>query len=99
MTQRRVRFVVLIGALATVFSLADFLWFLGAPLPPVGAVLCIVFLYVLAESRLAASAGVVPARPRPRGNVPISAFVPVAAAVVAPWRVAGRRDKGYSPGS
>jgi signal transduction histidine kinase len=32
------------------FSLADFLWFVGAPLPPVGAVLSIVFLFVLAES-------------------------------------------------
>ena len=49
-TQRRVRFLVLIGALATAFSLADFLWFIGAPLPPVGAVLSIVFLFVLSES-------------------------------------------------
>lgn len=49
-TQRRVRFLVLIGALAALFSLADFLWFIGAPLPPVGAVLSIVFLYVLAEA-------------------------------------------------
>ncbi|HVU04812.1 MAG TPA: ATP-binding protein [Polyangiaceae bacterium] len=49
-TQRRVRFIVLIGAAAALFSLADFLWFIGAPLPPVGAVLSIVFLYVLAES-------------------------------------------------
>lgn len=49
-TQRRVRFLVLIGALAGVFSLADFLWFIGAPLPPVGQVLSIVFLFVLAES-------------------------------------------------
>ncbi len=49
-TQRRVRFVVTLGALAALASLADFLWFLGAPLPPVGAVLAIVFLYVLAES-------------------------------------------------
>ncbi len=49
-TQRRVRFLVLIGALAAAFSLADFLWFIGAPLPPVGAVLSIVFLFVLAES-------------------------------------------------
>ncbi len=48
--QRRVRFLVLIGALATTFSLADFLWFIGAPLPPVGAVLSIVFLFVLSES-------------------------------------------------
>jgi two-component system sensor histidine kinase HydH len=49
-TQRRVRFLVLIGAAAALFSVADFLWFVGAPLPPVGAVLSIVFLYVLAES-------------------------------------------------
>lgn len=49
-TQRRVRFLVFIGALATVFTLGDFLWFIGAPLPPVGAVLSIVFLFVLAES-------------------------------------------------
>lgn len=48
--QRRVRFLVFIGALAAAFSLADFLWFIGAPLPPVGAVLSIVFLFVLAES-------------------------------------------------
>ncbi len=49
-TQRRVRFLVLIGALAMAFTLADFLWFIGAPLPPVGAVLSLVFLFVLAES-------------------------------------------------
>ncbi|MEZ4375261.1 MAG: ATP-binding protein [Polyangiaceae bacterium] len=49
-TQRRVRFLVLIGAFATLFTLGDFLWFIGAPLPPVGAVLSIVFLFVLAES-------------------------------------------------
>jgi len=48
--QRRVRFLVLIGAFATCFSLADFLWFIGAPLPPVSAVLSIVFLFVLSES-------------------------------------------------
>jgi signal transduction histidine kinase len=51
-TQRRIRFLVLIGALATSFSLADFLWFIGAPLPPVGAVLSLVFLFVLAESMI-----------------------------------------------
>ncbi|MCC6215423.1 MAG: two-component system sensor protein [Polyangiaceae bacterium] len=49
-TQRRVRFLAIVGALATAFSLADFLWFIGAPLPPVGAVLSIVFLFLLAES-------------------------------------------------
>jgi two-component system sensor histidine kinase HydH len=48
--QRRVRFLVLIGALAALFSLADFLWFIGAPLPPFSAVLAIVFLFVLSES-------------------------------------------------
>ncbi len=51
-TQRRVRFLVFIGALAALFTLADFLWFIGAPLPPVGAVLSIVFLFVLAESMI-----------------------------------------------
>lgn len=49
-TQRRVRFLVSIGALAVAFSLADFLWFIGAPLPPIGAVLTVIFLYVLAQS-------------------------------------------------
>ncbi len=48
--QRRVRFLGFIGALAATFSLADFLWFIGAPLPPVSAVLSIVFLFVLSES-------------------------------------------------
>lgn len=48
--QRRVRVLVSIGALAAAFSLADFLWFIGAPLPPVGAVLSIVFLFMLSES-------------------------------------------------
>jgi len=49
-TKRRVSFLVVIGALAASFSLADFLWFIGADLPPVGAVLSIVFLFLLAES-------------------------------------------------
>lgn len=53
-TQRRVRFLVLIGAFATAFSLADFLWFIGAPLPPVSAVLSIVFLFALSESLIRA---------------------------------------------
>jgi signal transduction histidine kinase len=53
-TQRRVRFLVLIGALAVAFSLADFLWFIGAPLPPVSAVLSIVFLFALSESLIRA---------------------------------------------
>jgi signal transduction histidine kinase len=49
-TQGRVRFLVLIGALAVLFFLADFLWFIGAPLPPIGAVLMVVFLFVLTQS-------------------------------------------------
>lgn len=53
-SQRRVRFLVVCGALAASLSLADFLWFVGAPLPPVGAVLSIVFLFVLAESLIRA---------------------------------------------
>lgn len=56
-TQRRVRFLVVFGALAITFSLADFLWFVGAPLPPVGAVLATVFLFVLAESLIHARLG------------------------------------------
>jgi signal transduction histidine kinase len=46
----RVRFLVVVGAAATTFSLADFLSYLGVALPPIGAVLSIVFLFVLAES-------------------------------------------------
>lgn len=49
-TKRRVQFLVAVGALGAVFTLADFLWFIGAPLAPVGAVLSIVFLFILAES-------------------------------------------------
>jgi signal transduction histidine kinase len=49
-TQRRVRFMVLIGALAALFSFADFLWFIGAPLPPIGAVLTVIFLFILAQA-------------------------------------------------
>jgi Signal transduction histidine kinase, nitrogen specific len=33
-----------------ILSIADFLWFIGAELPPVGAVLSVVFLFALAES-------------------------------------------------
>jgi signal transduction histidine kinase len=46
----RVRFLVAVGALSTTFSMADFLAYLGVYLPPIGAVLAIVFLFVLAES-------------------------------------------------
>jgi len=47
----RTRFLAVVGALAIAFSLADFLYWIGARgLPPVGAVLSIVFLFVLAQS-------------------------------------------------
>src|ERR1700722_5845843 len=46
----RVRFLVGVGSLSTVFSLGDFLAYLHVYLPPIGAVLAIVFLFVLAES-------------------------------------------------
>ena len=49
-TQQRVRFLVAIGTLAATFSVVDFLWFIGAEPPPVGAVLSIVFVFALAES-------------------------------------------------
>lgn len=49
-TRDRVRYLVGVGALATTFTLADFLSFLGVHLPPIGAVLSIVFLFALAES-------------------------------------------------
>ena len=45
-----IRFLVIVGAAATTFSLADFLSYLGVHLPPIGAVLAIVFVFVLAES-------------------------------------------------
>lgn len=48
--QKRVRFLVVCGSLAGAFSLADFLWFIGWSLPPVGAVLSVVFLFVVSES-------------------------------------------------
>ncbi|HVY46536.1 MAG TPA: ATP-binding protein, partial [Minicystis sp.] len=49
-TQRRVRFLVVIGAAAGLASVADFAWFLGLRLPPIGAALSIVFLFVLAQA-------------------------------------------------
>jgi len=48
--RERVRFLVVVGALATTFTLLDFLSFLGLNFPPIGAVLAIVFLFVLAQS-------------------------------------------------
>jgi signal transduction histidine kinase len=51
-TQARVRFLVVIGAAAGLASVFDFAWFLTESLgwPPVGAVLSIVFLFLLAEA-------------------------------------------------
>lgn len=46
----RIRFLAAVGAVAMTFTLGDFLSFLGVYLPPIGAVLAIVFLFVLAES-------------------------------------------------
>lgn len=48
--QGRVRFLVLIGSLAAVTSLAEFALFLGIWVPPIGAALSVVFLFVLADS-------------------------------------------------
>jgi len=49
-TQRRVRLLVVLGALAGLASVVDFAWFLGVLAPPVGAALSIVFLFVLAQA-------------------------------------------------
>lgn len=49
-TQRRVRFLVVIGALAGLASLADFASYLNVLTPPIGAALSIVFLFVLAQA-------------------------------------------------
>jgi signal transduction histidine kinase len=49
----RVRFLSLVGVLATTFTLADFVSFLGGAfrhMPPIGAVLATLFIFVLAES-------------------------------------------------
>ena len=49
-TQRRVRLLVVLGALAGLASVADFAWFIGVATPPVGAALSVVFLFVLAQA-------------------------------------------------
>lgn len=46
----RLRLLATVGSLAVILSIGDFLWFIGAELPPVGAVLSVVFLFALAES-------------------------------------------------
>jgi two-component system sensor histidine kinase HydH len=52
--QRRVRFLVVTGALAGLFTVADFAWVIGyEPAyhpPPVGIVLSLVFLFMLAQA-------------------------------------------------
>lgn len=48
--QGRVQYLVVTGALAVAFSMADFLWFIGAELPPVGMVLAVIFLFAIAQS-------------------------------------------------
>ncbi|MCC6645015.1 MAG: GAF domain-containing protein [Polyangiaceae bacterium] len=46
----RAQYLVFTGALALTFSMADFLWFVGAELPPVGVVLSVIFLFAIAQS-------------------------------------------------
>lgn len=48
--RERVRLLVLVGTFALFFSIGDFVWFIGARIPPVGAVLSVVFLFALTES-------------------------------------------------
>jgi signal transduction histidine kinase len=49
-SRRRVRFMVILGALAVAATLADFLWFLDVILPPIGAAFSVLFLFVISES-------------------------------------------------
>lgn len=48
--RERIRPLVAVGASALAFSIVDFIWFIGAEIPPVGAVLSVVFLFALSES-------------------------------------------------
>ena len=48
--RERVRFTAFTGMLAMLFTLADFLSFVGVLLPPIGAALSVVFLFMLSES-------------------------------------------------
>jgi two-component system sensor histidine kinase HydH len=50
--RRRLRFLVLMGALSTLFTAADYLPLVGLDIPPVGTVLTLVFLYILSQSVL-----------------------------------------------
>jgi signal transduction histidine kinase len=49
-TNRRVRILVVIGALAGLATILDFLWILGVRTPPVGAVLSVVFVFALSQA-------------------------------------------------
>ncbi|MFT3921700.1 MAG: ATP-binding protein [Myxococcales bacterium] len=48
----RLRFLVLMGALAATFTAADYLPLVGLDIPPVGTALTLVFLYILSQSIL-----------------------------------------------
>ena len=50
--EARLRFLALTGGFATVFTLAEYLPYMGLDIPPVGTVLILVFLYVLSQSIL-----------------------------------------------
>lgn len=46
----RLQYLTIMGALATTFTLADYLPYFGVDIPPVGTVLTLVFLYVFGQS-------------------------------------------------
>ena len=48
----RLTYLAVVGALAAVFTLAEYLPYAGLDIPPVGTVLILVFLYVLSQSIL-----------------------------------------------
>lgn len=48
----RLTYLVIVGALAAVFTIAEYLPYAGLEIPPVGTVLILVFLYVLSQSIL-----------------------------------------------
>lgn len=48
----RLNYLALVGALATVFTIAEYLPYFGVEIPPVGTVLMLVFLYVISQSIL-----------------------------------------------
>ncbi len=46
----RLRYLALVGALAAVFTILDYLPYIGLDIPPVGTVLTLAFLYALSQS-------------------------------------------------